>query len=45
MKKETKKQRIRKLVQDLCLMDDIFMTTFFDGELELTQYVLSIILG
>ena len=33
------------IVQDFCLMDDEFMTVFFDGQIECAEYVLRIILG
>ena len=32
------------IVQDFCLMDDEFMTVFFDGQIECAEYVLRIIL-
>ena len=44
MTKEEEKQEIKRVIQNLCLMDDIFMTTFFDGEKELSEYVLRILL-
>ena len=33
------------IVQDFCLMDDEFMTVFFDGQNECAEYVLRTILG
>ena len=39
-----KQQRIRNAIQDFCLMDDEFMTAFFDDNIECTEYVLRIIL-
>ena len=44
MTKAEEKQEIKRVIQNLCLMDDIFMTTFFDGEKELSEYVLRILL-
>ena len=43
MTEETRK-RYFAMIQDMCLMDDIFFCRCFDGNIECTQYVLRIIM-
>lgn len=43
MTAETRK-RYFAMIQDMCLMDDIFFCRCFDGNIECTQYVLRIIM-
>ena len=38
-------QRYRKSIEEFCLMDDTFMAAVFNGEIELTQMLLRIIMG
>ncbi|MBQ8508310.1 MAG: nuclease [Clostridia bacterium] len=40
-----KQELIRRHIDELCLMDDIFMSKFFEDSPECTQFVLRIILG
>ena len=44
-KLQAKKQEIRRLVLNYTLMDDNFMTVFFNDDLECTAFVLQVILG
>ena len=38
-------QKYRKSIEEFCLMDDTFMAAVFNGEIELTQMLLRIIMG
>ena len=40
-----KDPELLKQIQQLCLMDDTFMTIFFDGQNDLMEFVLKIILN
>ena len=42
--KDKRRQRILEIIKNLRLMDDAFMTRFFDGNLECTSLVLQIII-
>ena len=37
--------KYKKSIQEFCLMDDTFMAAVFNGEIELTQMLLRIIMG
>ncbi len=41
----SKDAELLKQIQNLCLMDDTFMTVFFDGQNDLMEFVLKIILN
>ena len=38
-------QKYRKSIEEFCLMDDTFMAAVFNGEIELSQMLLRIIMG
>ncbi len=44
-KDKDKNAQLLKQIQQLCLMDDTFMTAFFDGQNDLMEFVLKIILN
>ena len=38
-------QKYKRSIEEFCLMDDTFMAAVFNGEIELTQMLLRIIMG
>ena len=45
MVNEESLQKYKRSIEEFCLMDDTFMAAVFNGEIELTQMLLRIIMG